>query len=62
MQSALNNHKLLLELAEESGLVFNLEMTPEKIYSWHKKKIYAFAELVHQNRDKLFTSDKADKA
>lgn len=44
-EAPLNKSKII-ELAKEAELIYNLDVVPEGIYHWHRKKIYKFANLL----------------
>jgi len=54
------NHKLVLDLAEQSGLLKNTEIAAlngQKAWPWHRKELYTFAELILKNQDKVQTEN-----
>lgn len=47
------NKELALNLAEETEMIFNLEMIPAKLHPWHRKRLYNFVEAILKNAEEL---------
>lgn len=51
------NQQLVMQLAEQAGLISNIELPQLKgqgAWSWHRKQLYEFAELVIANQDDIY--------
>ncbi len=40
--------ELIIQLAKESGLVYNTELMQSEVYPHHRKQLYAFAKALEQ--------------
>lgn len=47
------NKELALKIAEETEMIFNLEMIPAKLHQWHRKRLYNFVEAILKNAEEL---------
>ena len=57
------NQQLVMQLAERSGLICNTELPVLKgqgAFPWHRKQLYAFAELIIANQDAVQNKDLPD--
>lgn len=50
------NQQLVMQLAEQAGLISNIELPQLKgqgAWPWHRKQLYEFAELVIANQTEI---------
>ena len=40
--------ELIIQLAKESGLVYNTDLMQSEVYPHHRKQLYAFAKALEQ--------------
>jgi hypothetical protein len=53
------NQQLVMQLAERSGLLHNTDspiLKGQGAFPWHRKQLYAFAELIIANQEAVLNS------
>ena len=48
--------ELIINLAKDSGLVFNTELMQSEVYPHHRKSLYLFASMVEFNTQEAIAS------